>query len=138
MVLTPTNTTVYLGTGGTLTNNSGAFANPALSYGGTSYIGSDSGNDTRVFNGIIDDVAFFNRSLSTAEVDAIYRAALEPARPITSLTWAVTTQGLVLTWSAPWKLLQADVVSGPYTAATVTSGVPIPMTAPKRFYRLQY
>jgi hypothetical protein len=66
MVITPTNTTVYLGTGGALTNSTQVIDNPVLSFAGTSYIGSDSGNDTRVFNGVIDDVAFFNRSLSTA------------------------------------------------------------------------
>ncbi len=53
MVIAPSNTTVYLGNSGVLTNSTGEFANPALSFAGTSYIGSDSGNDTRVFNGFI-------------------------------------------------------------------------------------
>ncbi len=54
------------------------------------------------------------------------------------LNWSHTGSGLILNWSVG-TLLQADNVTGPWTTATgVTAGVPIPTTAPKRFYRLQY
>ncbi len=139
MVIEPTTTTVYLGTGGTLTNSSGAFDNPVMTFAGTSYIGCDSGNGTRVFNGYIDDVAFFNRALSTNDIARMYYVALGQLPAPTSLTWSNSPSGLVLTWPAPWTLQQADSVAGPWSAAGgVTSGVPIPMNQPKRFYRLAY
>jgi hypothetical protein len=139
LVIAPTNTTVYLGTGGVLTNSTQVIDNPILSFAGTSYIGSDSGNDTRVFNGVIDDVAFFNRSLSTADMAVIYGAALGQAPPPTTLNCSVTPSGLVLDWYGPWTLKQADFVTGPWsTADGVVPGAPIPMNAAKRFYRLQH
>jgi len=138
MVIAPTSTTVYLGTGGELTNSTDVLDNPALSFAGTSYIGCDSGNNTRVFNGLIDDVAFFNRSLSTSDIANIYNAALGQFVPPTTLNWSVSSAGLTLTWSTPWNLYQADVLTGPWTPATsVVSGTPIPITAAKKFYRLQ-
>jgi hypothetical protein len=139
MVIAPTTTTIYLGTSGVLTNNTGEFNNQVMSFAGTSYIGSDSGNNTRVFNGVIDDVAFFNRSLTTEEIARMYNVALGLVPAPTSLTWSVSASGLVLTWSAPWTLQQADSVDGPWsTASGVVSGTPIPMTAAKAFYRLIY
>jgi concanavalin A-like lectin/glucanase superfamily protein/immunoglobulin I-set domain protein len=139
MVITPTDATVYLGTGGALSNSTEVIDNPVMSFAGTSYIGSDSGNDTRVFNGTIDDVAFFNRSLSATEIARMYNVALGLVPPPTALTWTMTASGLVLTWSSPWTLQQADAVTGPWGPATgVTSGVPIPTTAAKRFYRLKF
>jgi hypothetical protein len=54
------------------------------------------------------------------------------------LNWSVSSAGLTLTWSTPWNLYQADVLTGPWTPATsVVSGTPIPITAAKKFYRLQ-
>ena len=139
MVITPTNTTVYLGTGGVLTNNTQVINNPTLSFAGTSYIGSDSGNNTRVFDGVIDDVAFFNRSLSAADVAVLYDAGLGQLPPPTTLNWSVSGSNLVLTWLGPWNLIQSDNVNGPWSPATgVNSGTPIPMTAAKKFYRLQH
>ncbi len=138
MVITPTNTTVYLGSGGVLTNNAQVINNPVLSYAGTSYIGSDSGNDTRVFNGFIDGVAVFNRSLSSNDVAVVYGAALGLTPPPPILNWSVTSSGLVLAWGGPWTLMQADSVDGPWSPATgVVSGTPIPVTGTIKFYRLQ-
>jgi len=139
MVITPTNTTVYLGTGGVLTNNTQVINNPALSFAGTSYIGSDSGNNTRVFDGVIDDVAFFNRSLSASDVAVLYGAGLGQLPPPTTLNWSVSGANLVLTWLGPWTLIQSDNGNGPWSPATgITSGTSIPMTAVKKFYRLQH
>jgi hypothetical protein len=138
MAITPTMTTVYLGTNGVLTSATEQIANPALSFSGTSYIGCDSGNGTRVFNGVISDVAFFNRSLSTADVTTIYNAAigLDPVPP--TLSWSASPPGLVFTWYGPFTLMQAGSVTGPWTPSNVTSGTAIPMTASKEFYRLQH
>lgn len=39
-------------------------------------LGSDGGNATRILNGNIDDVRFFNDDLNAAEIDTLYRAPL--------------------------------------------------------------
>jgi len=140
MVITPTNGTLYLASdAGPLASSTQTIDQAPEGFFGVSSIGRDNAADsTRVFNGVIDNVAVFNYSLSGADISAIYNSALGQLPPPTTLHWTVTPSGLVLTWSGPWKLQQADNVAGPWTTATgVTAGVPIPMNAAKRFYRLQ-
>ena len=56
-----------------------------------------------------------------------------------SLTYSYSSAGLTLNWPDGAVLEEADSVTGPWTPATeVTSGVPIPTTAPQKFYRLSY
>jgi Concanavalin A-like lectin/glucanases superfamily/Immunoglobulin I-set domain len=45
-------------------------------------IDTDVGESTRTFNGLIDDVAFFNRALSSDEINAIYQAGTGLAGPL--------------------------------------------------------
>ncbi|HTV43205.1 MAG TPA: LamG-like jellyroll fold domain-containing protein [Candidatus Sulfotelmatobacter sp.] len=137
MVIGPTNTTVYLGTGGALTNSSLATVNAVASMAGPGYLGSDSGNSTRVFVGDMNNVAFFNRSLSPNDVTTIYNSALGLAAMPPMLNWSVTPSGLVLTWYGPFTLMEANSVNGPWTPANVSSGTTIPMTGAKQFYRLE-
>ncbi len=60
---------------------------------------------------------------------------LQTAQP---LRWSATASSLTLYWSSG-TLLQADSVAGPWQPAVgVTSGVPIPASQPKKFFRLQY
>jgi hypothetical protein len=55
------------------------------------------------------------------------------------LTFSNSPSGLILNWPTAAILQQADNVNGPWVTATgVTSGVPVPMTAAKRFYRILY
>ena len=138
MAIGPDVTTVYLGTNGVLASSSVETANVVASFAGPSYIGSDSGNNTRVFSGIINDVAFFNRSLSTNDVTTIYNSALglNPVPP--TLNWSTSPLGLVFTWYGPFKLMEANAPTGPWTPSNVASGTVIPMTAAKQFYRLQH
>ena len=54
-----------------------------------------------------------------------------------SLTFSNSPAGLILNWSAGSTLQQADILTGPWTAAVeVTNGLPFPKTAPHRFYRI--
>ncbi len=141
MMITPTNGTLYLASnGGPLLSSAQTINQAPEGFFGVSSIGRDNAADAnRVFNGVIDSVAVFNRSLSTADITAIYNGALGAPPLPTTLGWSVSPSGLVLTWYGPWTLIQADSVTGPCSAATgVTSGVPIPMSAAQRFYRLQF
>ena len=52
------------------------------------------------------------------------------------LTWSHSLSGLVLNWTSG-TLLEATNLTGPWLPASgVTSGTPIPTTAPKMFYRV--
>lgn len=139
LVVTPASATVYVGNAGNLTSgvDSGLSLAPEA-FSGISSIGCDNpGDSTREFNGDIDEVAIFNSALTGSQIQSAYYAgaALAPV----ALSWSVSPSGLTLTWSAPWTLMQADNVTGPWTTATgITSGVPIPMTSAKQFYRLQH
>ncbi|HWH72320.1 MAG TPA: LamG-like jellyroll fold domain-containing protein, partial [Candidatus Sulfotelmatobacter sp.] len=78
LVITPTNATVHVMNATGLVSSSRPYAHVPQSFSGTTLIGDDSndgGNGTRVFNGIIDDVAVFSSALSPAQLVALYSAA---------------------------------------------------------------
>jgi hypothetical protein len=135
LVVTPASGKLYLGTGGQLSSSVDATSHDPEGFQGVGSIGRDNANDaSRVFDGVIDEVAVFNHALTDNDVNSLYAIGANSAY----LVWSVSPSGLTLTWSAPWTLMQADNITGPWVTATgVTSGVPIPMTAAHRFYRLQ-
>ncbi len=81
-VITPTNTTVYLGnlSGGTnFYQSSNPVANGAETFtGGTILLGSDSGGagDVRNFNGLICEATLFTNALTTLQVQQYFQAAV--------------------------------------------------------------
>ncbi len=77
LVYTPNFTTLYCGTtNGIVLSAVDNFAMPGQAFEAPMYIGLDPdvGESSRTFNGVIDDVAFFNRALSSSEINAIYAA----------------------------------------------------------------
>jgi hypothetical protein len=77
VVIEPARATLYLGTGGVLTNAVNAIAHTSQSWGGNAAIGNDPGfANARVFNGTVDEVAVFNRSLSFDDINSLYGLAL--------------------------------------------------------------
>ncbi len=55
------------------------------------------------------------------------------------LAYSYSPAGLTLTWPLTGTLQQADSLNGPWvTAAGVTNGVPVSMTAAMKFYRILY
>lgn len=78
LAVTPSNTTLYLFNANGLLSASTSATNPKEPFDGSTYIGDDSadnGSGTRSFNGIIDDVAIFNTSLSVSNLTLLYAAA---------------------------------------------------------------
>ena len=111
MVYTTNATTLYCGTtNGLVLAATDNFTQAGQAFDFTTYIGLDTdlGGSARTFNGVIDDVAFFNRALSKAEIGAIYSAGtgIVPSLQILSQT---TNQSLFL----GDRLSLAAVVSGP-------------------------
>jgi hypothetical protein len=77
VVVTPTSATVHVMNTNGLSSATHTYNHIALSFSGTTLIGDDSAaaNGARVFNGVIDDVAVFNRSLSKGELFGLYTNA---------------------------------------------------------------
>lgn len=82
------------------------------------------------FNGRVDEVAFYNRALSAAEVQSHFltvpQLKINAAGGTVTLTWPIGT------------LQQADDVTGSYTdLSSATSPHPVTATGAKKFYRLK-
>lgn len=77
LVVTPTNATIHMMNTNGLASATHAYPHVVQSFAGTTLIGDDSFSATgaRTFNGMMDDVAVFNRALSKADLLAIYSAA---------------------------------------------------------------
>ena len=77
LVLTPTNATLYMGLNGSLRSSVDVHDQAPMAFNSTTQIGCDNLSDTtRVFNGLIDDVAIFDHPLTPAQVQAIYAAGV--------------------------------------------------------------
>lgn len=71
----PTRATVYLGVDGSpLKSASNVAAHGPVNFSGLRIGMDDVGNNSRVFRGRMDDVRFYNRTLSAAELEQIYNA----------------------------------------------------------------
>lgn len=134
MVIEPTQATLYLGN----TNGWSTAINPIAHTSdvfGTWQIGHDSqnGNATRTFNGAIDEVAVFTRSLSPAEIEGLF-AAGGGSVPV-SLAIQNIGGNVVLSWPQG-TLLQADSLAGPWTTNNASSPYTNAPTGTQMFYRV--
>lgn len=77
LVVTPSNATIHVMNTNGLLSASQDHPHIVQSFAGTTLIGDDSAGagGARVFNGIMDDVAVFNRALSTSELLSLYTNA---------------------------------------------------------------
>jgi len=137
--LEPTDATLYV------MNSSGtnAWSNTntmnVLPWSGTALIGCDNGDVSRVFNGYINEVAVFDRTLTGAELGQLYSAAVTAQSPVAPLAIQIQKSGanLQLTWSQG-VLLEATNVVGPWsTNSSAVSPYIVTPTGPQMFYRLQ-
>jgi len=85
LVISPSNATLYLGSGGPLTNAVSPVANRNELWTGPALLGYDPLYALeRIFNGVIDEVAVFKRPLSLDEVNTLYnigRGIVQPVPP---------------------------------------------------------
>jgi hypothetical protein len=78
LVVTPTNATLHLMNTNGLLSATHVYPHEIQGFAGTTLIGDDSndgGNNSRTFNGIIDDVGIFNRALSKSELFNLFSTA---------------------------------------------------------------
>jgi hypothetical protein len=147
-VITPTNATMYVfntngvSTGfndGTVTNIFAPFTNLVMSIDTPEYIGTnpDGSSGERNFNGAIDEVAVFNRAMSSNELQALYNAALGILPPAVTMQITRTGNNIQLSWGTVGLLLEAANVNGPWTTnAIATSPYVVPATNSAQFYRV--
>lgn len=81
LAISPSNTVFYLATNSALAAWTNSVANPASAFNSTAYLGTDPFGH---FNGAIDEVAVFNRTLSLAQISELLVAA-QTARPAVTL-----------------------------------------------------
>ncbi|HUI06164.1 MAG TPA: LamG-like jellyroll fold domain-containing protein [Verrucomicrobiae bacterium] len=72
LVVTPTGATVYLGTNGILNSFTDSVSLPVQAFAAPLLIGSDPASGGRLYNGQIDEVALYNRSLTPIQVQQLY------------------------------------------------------------------
>jgi polygalacturonase len=82
LAVSATNAVVYMGTNGTLVSATNAVANAAQAFAGTTYLGYDPNQSIRRLNGVMDEVAVFNQTLSAAQVGQLYLAATNAPAPV--------------------------------------------------------
>jgi hypothetical protein len=134
LVIEPTNAVLYLyNTNGLFSTNNG-IAHTSEVWGGTADIGADSDNGSgRTFDGIIDEVAVFNYSLTPTQVLNLYNSALAPS---VRLTIQKIGGNLQLSWPQG-TLLEANAITGPYTTNNAPSPYTFSPTGSAKFFKVK-
>lgn len=124
--------------------NGSAFATNAIAhtsdvFGNTWLIGRDNSanadDGTRTFNGTIDEVAVFLRSLSPSEIQELFVSGLS-GRPV-RLGVERSGNNIILSWPSG-TLLQADQADGPFTPVpNATSPYTHSIGTGNKFFRVQ-
>jgi beta-glucosidase len=91
LVVTSTNATIYLGTNGVLNSFTDVSSEPNQAFDASLLIGYDPSEGSRLFRGLIDEVAICNHSLTPTQIQQLYNSALTvPPPPLTPLqTWQI-------------------------------------------------
>jgi hypothetical protein len=89
LVVTPTNATIYLGTNGVLSSFTDNTSLPNQGFDAPLLIGFDSSSGSRLFNGVLDEIAIYSHSLTLAQVQQLYNSSFTaPPLPLTPFqTW---------------------------------------------------
>ena len=127
LVVTPTNATLYSGTNHSMRVAVDTLAEPVQTFAGTTTIGLDvsGGEAARTFNGTIDEVAIFDRALSSSDINALYAAGIGNILPLpVDITLQPTNQDLF--WGEKLQLLSSVSGAAPITNQWYKDGVAIP------------
>jgi hypothetical protein len=96
-------------------------------------------NSWQAYIGLMDDVRFYNRALTSSEITSAYGGALvDPTALVTQLNFTTAPgPGVNLTWQCTDAILQsADSVNGPYTDVPgAVSPYSIGVQTAAKFYR---
>ncbi len=88
LVVSPTNSTIYLGTNGTLDASLQTINLPNQAFDAPLFFGHDPSSGGRPFNGRLDEIALYNHSLSATQIQQLYNSAWSaPPVPTPFQTW---------------------------------------------------
>jgi hypothetical protein len=150
MVISPAQAVLYLLTTNGVQSATNAIAHQKEIWDGTAQIGNDAGggSGSRTFNGVMDEVAVFNKSLSFSALTNLYQAGIQGGSSITNnpvlatdlrFTSITAAAGqLILQWSGSGTLEEATNLFGPWTASTNQGVLQSAPDAGSKFYRLQH
>ena len=135
LVVQPAGAILYLINPGGAQSATNVLSHPAQAFGGVSTIGTDTFAVTaRVFNGLIDEVAAFNYSLTPAQIQQLYasgavlpqvRVGIQPSGSNLGLSWPQGT------------LLQAENLTGPWAPVpNALSPYSLTPAGPSMFFRV--
>jgi len=82
LVVTPTNGTIYVGTNGILNSFTDVATEPNQAFDASLLIGYDPSSGSRLFNGRLDEVAIYNHSLTSTQIQQLYTSALTAPAPL--------------------------------------------------------
>lgn len=124
LAVSPSNAVVYMATNVTLISATNAVTNAVQPFAGTTYLGYDSNQSARRLNGLLDEVAIFNQTLTANQIGQILSASLVGGQLLapTSLTASATNLQVMLGWNAAvgatsYNLKRGTVNGGPYPSA---------------------
>ena len=128
LVVTPTNATIYVLNTSGLQASSYVYTHVNQGFEGTTTIGDDSfdgGNGSRAFNGVIDDVAVFNKALTQGQLLALYSAASGIASFAPAIAVPPASQTLYQGQTAQFTGLAvgSDTLTYQWQAGTTGSGI---------------
>ena len=90
LVVKPDSATIYLGTNGLLASFTDIFAQTNQAFDVSLLVGYDSAQGSRMFDGRVDEVAIYNRSLTFAQIQQIYSSAWTVPTSLTAFqAWQV-------------------------------------------------
>jgi hypothetical protein len=142
LVITPGDGTVYsFSTAGISTPGNLSVGNGNQAFEGPTLIGSDGGTANRTYDGVIKDVAIYNYSLTTDQLQQLYFAgAGGPTLRFdgVNMAWDDLSLSPVYPASSATTLLEASSLTGPWTpVAGATSPWPVTPAGTQHYYRLK-
>jgi hypothetical protein len=148
MVISPAQAVLYLLATNGMQSATNAIAHQVEVWDGTAQIGNDAADASggRTFNGVMDEVAVFNKSLSFSALTNLYQAGIQGASSITNdpvlpvnlqFTGITAAAGhLILQWNGSGTLEEATNLSGPWSVSTNQDSLQSAPDAGSKFYRL--
>jgi Concanavalin A-like lectin/glucanases superfamily/Immunoglobulin I-set domain len=136
LVVDPAQAVLYVYNTSSQASATNAIAHVVEQWDGAIIVGGDPGNSVgRTFDGVIDEVAIFNRALSPMEILNLYNGVPKTV-PNVSISIQKVGPNVVLSWPQG-TLLEATNVTGPWATNPATSPYTNAPTAAMKLYRVQ-
>jgi hypothetical protein len=127
LVISATNAKIYMQPlGGSMTSATNNVANAAGAFNGVTIIGGDSNSSSRFINASIDEVRFYNTSLSATQIAALANPAPTVAAAAAATPGSVTGTTTSLSALGASNIYNESSLTYTWTATSVPSGATVP------------